>query len=96
MKIFNVFKRIEKLESDIALLKYNISFLQQSKTETAESDETKTKRNVGIWCRGCEYYDEGLITSPTGRSATMMTCKLNHVCEDRKEPLKCSGECKNE
>lgn len=97
MKIFNVFKRVEKLESDISLLRYNISCLQQYKAKQEEfNDCITTTRRPGIWCRGCEYYDEGLITSPSGRSATVMTCKLNHVCADRKEAVKCSGECKNE
>lgn len=102
MKIFNVFKRVEKLESDIVLMRYNISCLQEYNAKQEElnnsvtADSVTAIRKPGIWCRGCEYFDEGLITSPSGRSATVMTCKLNHVCADRKEAVKCSGECKNE
>lgn len=96
MKFFNVFKRVEELENKLIDLRFDVQCLQQSKTEKVENDETSTKRKTGIWCRGCEYFDEGLITSPSGRSATVMTCKLNHVCADRKEAVKCSGECKNE
>ena len=97
MKIFNVFKRVEKLESDIVLMRYNISCLQEYKAQQEELNDSVTAiRKPGIWCRGCEYFDEGLITLPNCRSITRMTCKLNHICQDRKEAVKCSGECKNE
>lgn len=96
MKIFNVFKRVEELEDKVFDLRCDVRSLKISQTSKTENDEETPKRKAGLWCRGCEYFDEGLITSPSGRSATVMTCKLNHVCEDRKEAVKCSGECKNE